>query len=163
MDAIPTDQRDAADAEDALLGRETARPLVYMVVGLGAALTVISVLIASDGLNLATAATLLVAVLPYLVYSRLALLHPGADAVIAGITLLVAGLWGAVSYYDRDLGAFVELAAYLLAMVLVVFGIGHVLRHLCPDAAGDLPDGVAGPAAPTSTRRERRAARRERS
>jgi hypothetical protein len=120
---------EAPTAEEAFRGaQQIARPLVYFVVAIGAAVSVLSVLISSGTFTFAVAIVTLLSVVPYLVFARLALLQPGADAVVGGIVLLATGAWGSISYLDSDLRAFVYLPMYLIAIELLVFAIGAALR-----------------------------------
>jgi hypothetical protein len=110
-----------------------AAPLVYTAVGVGLAVSLVALLIARGSFGFGTAALALLLVAPYLLYARLALSRPGAEAVLGGVLLLAVGSWGAISAIGvDDAGAFIRLPLELIVLELVVFLIGGLLRSVLP-------------------------------
>jgi hypothetical protein len=123
-------------SEPVLEDDSPAPALVYVVVGVGLLVCLTALLFAHGSFSLGTVALALLAALPFLLYARLALARPGAEAVVAGVLLLAVGSWGSVvAMGDGSGGDFVRLFVSLMLVELAVFGAGIVLRSLVPPAA----------------------------
>lgn len=112
------------------------RPLVYGVVGAGLLLNLAGLLIANPSFGIGTVLLALLIAAPYLLYARLAIARPGAEAIVGGVLLLAIAVWGSMSAIGGgrdDTGTFVQLAASLVLVELVVFAAGVLLR---PPSAG---------------------------
>lgn len=108
-----------------------ARPLVLATVAVGITIAVVGLLIA-QGLDFSFVTPLLavLAAVPYLLYARLAVRQPGAEAVVGGVLLLAVGSWGYVGAIDDPgVGRLISLPLYLVAMEAIVFAIGWLLRN----------------------------------
>lgn len=120
-------------AEQDLPADSPTPALVYLVVGIGLAISLLGLLFARGEFALTTVLLALLATLPYLLFSRLALARPGAEAVVAGVVLLAVGAWGSIDAIDDgDANAFVQLPFALVAVEAAVFGIGALLRRAVP-------------------------------
>jgi hypothetical protein len=104
------------------------RTLVYMTVAVGSLLAVIAVLLATDSFDGVTPLLALWVTVPYLVFTRLALLQPGAEAITAGVLLVGVGSWGYLSLLDGDRADMALLAAQLILVECLVFAGGKLLR-----------------------------------
>jgi len=125
--------------EDALGEDSPAPAIIYLVVGIGLAVCVVSLLFARPSFDTATVALALLLTIPFLLFARLAMARPGPDAVVAGVLLLSVGCWGSISAIEDGQAAdFVRIALSLVVVQLVVFAAGAVLRAVVP-RAGD-PD-----------------------
>ncbi len=110
--------------------------MIYVVVGIGLAISLLGLLFSRADFSLATVFLALLATLPYLLFARLALARPGAEAVVAGVVLLAVGAWGSINALGDDTtAAFVQLPFALIAVELAVFAIGMVLRRAVPPRA----------------------------
>jgi hypothetical protein len=109
--------------------RETARPLVYLVVGVGIVVALLGMVFSQGAaFSLATPAYAVLAAIPYLTWAALSLRQPGAEAVVGGVLLLGVGSWGYLGLPDGDDSALVLLPAYLTMMVGAIFVLGAALR-----------------------------------
>lgn len=110
--------------------------MIYLIVGTGLATCLVALLVARSDFSIGTVALALLATVPYLLFARLALVRPGADAVVAGVLLLAVGAWGSLTAIgDESSSAFVQLPLALVVMELAVFAFGAVLRAVLPPRA----------------------------
>lgn len=121
-----------------------ARPLVLATVAIGITIAVVGLLIA-QGLEFSFITPLLavLAAVPYLLYARLAVRQPGAEAVVGGVLLIAVGTWGYIGAIDDPgVGRLLALPLYLVAMEAIVFAIGWMLRNTIgrTDVAETEPD-----------------------
>lgn len=107
--------------------------VVYLVVGIGLAICLLALLFARGEFSLATVALALLTTMPFLLYARLAVTRPGAEAVVAGVLLIAVGCWGSVSAIDDgDAARFIQLPIALVLVELAVFAVGAALRRALP-------------------------------
>ena len=134
------------ERSDADLPADSPAPaLVYLVVGFGLAVNLIALLFARGTVDFVAIVLALLVALPFLLYARLAMARPGVEAVVAGVLLLAVGTWGSVvGIDDGSVGDFVWLPLSLIAVQLIVFGIGRLLRIADPNhvARKPLTDGM---------------------
>lgn len=122
------DDRDLELPEDS-----PTRAIVYVVAAIGLAVSLVALMFSGAEFGIATIALALLATLPYLLYARLAIARPGAEAVVAGVLLLAVGAWGSIEAIDEAAGGDLVLLPFaLVVMQLVVFVVGAVLRGVVP-------------------------------
>jgi hypothetical protein len=110
-----------------------APSIIYLVAGTGLAICLVALLLSRGNFSLGTVALALLATLPYLLFARLAMARPGAEAVVAGVLVLAVGTWGSIVAMDTSLTAdFVRIPLSLIVVQLAVFGIGAALRMFVP-------------------------------
>jgi hypothetical protein len=110
-----------------------APAVIYLVAGTGLAICLVSLLLSRGNFSLGTVALALLATLPFLLFARLAMARPGAEAVVAGVLLLAVGTWGSVVAMDTSTTSdFVRLPLSLVGVQLAVFGVGAALRLFVP-------------------------------
>lgn len=122
------------DPDDVELPADSPAPaIIYLVAGLGLATCLVALLFSHGTFSIGTVALALLATLPYLLFARLAMARPGAEAVVAGVLLLAVGAWGSIVAMDSALTSdFVRLPLSLVVVQLAVFGVGGVLRRVVP-------------------------------
>ncbi len=110
-----------------------APAIIYVVVGIGLAMCLLGLLFGRGEFSIGTVLLALLATMPFLLYARLAIARPGAEAVVAGVLLLAVGCWGSLAALDEDRTAeFVQLPIALVVVELAVFAAGAVLRRAVP-------------------------------
>jgi hypothetical protein len=113
-----------------------APAIIYLAAGVALVTCLVGLLLSQGEFSVATVAAALLATVPCLLYARLALARPGAEALVAGVLLVTVGAWGSIVALDGgDLAEFVRLYVSLVAVELAVFGIGAGLRALVPPRA----------------------------
>lgn len=124
----------SVESRDADLPDDSPAPaLIYVVVGFGLAISLAALLFARGSFSLGTIALALIAALPFLLYARLAIVRPGAEAVVAGVLLLAVATWGSiVAMGDNSTGDFIRLPLSLVVVELAVFACGALLRSALP-------------------------------
>lgn len=127
-----------AEPRDTDLPEDSPAPaIIYVVVGFGLAISLAALLFARGSFSIGTIALALLATLPFLLYARLAIARPGADAVVAGVLLLAVATWGSiVAMGDGSAGDFVRLPLSLVVVELAVFALGAALRAVVPAKHG---------------------------
>ncbi|MCW2927833.1 MAG: hypothetical protein JWM86_1801 [Thermoleophilia bacterium] len=129
-------QQGSAPAVDEVPSDSPATAMVYLIVGAGLAMCLVGLLFARASFSLSTIALALLATVPFLLYARLALVRPGADAVVAGVLVLSVGAWGSLTAIgDDSTAAFVQLPLALVVVELAVFAFGALLRAFLPPRA----------------------------
>ena len=120
--------------EDPAMASDSPAPaIIYLVSGIGLAICLIALLFAHGEFSVSTVALALLATLPFLLFARLAMARPGAEAVIAGVLVVAVGTWGSIVAMDGETPSdFVWLPLSLVAVELVVFGVGAALRAFVP-------------------------------
>lgn len=121
---------------DADLPTDSPAPaIIYLVAGLGLSICLGALLLSRGEFSVGTVALALLATLPFLLFARLAMARPGAEAVVAGVLIIAVGTWGSVVAMDSSLTSdFVWLSLSLVLVELVVFGMGAILRQAVPPA-----------------------------
>ncbi|MCW2921606.1 MAG: hypothetical protein JWL76_1480 [Thermoleophilia bacterium] len=131
---MPSSDHTATHAEpDELPDDSPSSAIIYLVVGIGLAMCLLALLFARGEFSLLTVALALLTTMPFLLYARLAITRPGAEAVVAGVLLIAVGCWGSVSALDSDATSdFVQLPLALVIVELAVFVTGAALRRIVP-------------------------------
>jgi hypothetical protein len=135
MYSSPPPERDEPDIRDEAgnVGPDAsvARALVYLTVCVGVVIAV-GVLLFAHGseLDLFVPVLALAAAAPYLVYARLAMAQPGAEAIVAGVLLLAVGAWSYLAALDAGRSTFLVLPVMLTLMECAVFAGGAMLRRV---------------------------------
>ena len=108
--------------------------IIYLVVGIGLAICLLALLFARGEFSVVTVALALLTTMPFLLFARLAIARPGAEAVVAGVLLLAVGCWGSVSALEDggDTSDFIQLPIALIVVELAVFAVGTALRRALP-------------------------------
>lgn len=110
-----------------------SQAIIYLVVGIGLAICLLALLFARGEFSLATVALALLATMPFLLYARLAITRPGAEAVVAGVLLIAVGCWGSISALEAgETVDFIQLPIALVIVELAVFVVGAALRRVVP-------------------------------
>lgn len=110
-----------------------APSIIYLVAGTGLAICLVSLLLSRGTFTLGTVALALLATLPFLLFARLAMARPGAEAVVAGVLVLAVGTWGSIVAMDTSTTSdFVRIPLSLIVVELAVFGVGGALRLFVP-------------------------------
>lgn len=109
--------------------------MIYLLVAIGLAISLTGLLLGRPTFSMATVALALLATLPYLLFARLAIARPGAEAVVAGVVLVAVGCWGSIGAVSSgEASDFVRLPLSLVVVQLAVFAVGSLLRRAVPPA-----------------------------
>lgn len=131
------------EGEELADSRDAARPFVYLFSGLGSLIAVVAMLF-DQGVDFSFVAIFAAPLLtiPYLIYARIAMQRPGAEAVIVGVLLLTVGTWASVTATGAGLGRYVGIAVALTIVELATFAVAGLLRPTAP--LEDTPSTSAG-------------------